>query len=135
MVKNKEKTKILLIEDDKFISDLYKDGLEWAGLKMITAYDGKEGMEKIKSENPDLILLDLVLPTMNGFEILEKIKRDDKFKNIPIIILSNLSEKEDVKKAMELGADDYLVKVKFSIKEVIAKVKFNLKKLKTSQKI
>ncbi len=135
MVKNKRKHKILLIEDDKFICDVYKDGLKMGGFKVIIAYDGKEGIKKIKSEKPDLILLDLVVPLINGFEILEKIKIDKKFKKIPVIILSNLGEEKDIRKGMSLGAVDYLVKVNFSIKEVIEKVKLHLSELETSGKI
>jgi DNA-binding response OmpR family regulator len=125
------KTKILLIEDDKFICDAYKDGLEAADFEVILAYDGIEGMEKIKSEKPDLILLDLILPKKHGFKLLEEIKKDEKFKNIPVVILSNVDEEADVKKGIEMGAVDYLIKANFSIKEVIEKVKSHLKESKS----
>lgn len=119
--------KIILAEDDKFISRAYSDGLTRAGFEVIIATDGKEGIEKIKSEKPDLILLDLVMPIKNGFEVLEEVKKDDTLKNIPAIILSNLGQDSDVEKGKALGAADYLIKSNFSMKEVIAKIKTVLK--------
>ena len=120
--------KILLVEDDKFISRAYKDGLGRAGFEVSTASDGKEGMEKIQTENPDLVLLDLVLPIKNGFEVLSEIKMDEKSQDIPVIILSNLGQESDIQKGKDLGAVDYLIKSNFTMKQVIAKIKEHLAK-------
>lgn len=124
------KKKILLIEDDKYIFRAYKDGLERAGFEVIGASDGAEGVAKAKDKKPDLILLDLILPIKNGFEVLEEIKMDDATKNIPVVILSNLGQESDVAKGNALGAEDYLIKSNYSMKEVVEKVKFQLVKKK-----
>lgn len=124
------KKKILLVEDDKYISRAYKDGLERAGFEVITAADGLVGVKKAKEENPDLILLDLILPAKNGFEVLEEIKMDEAAGNIPVVILSNLGQDSDVDKGNALGAEDYLIKSNYSMKEVVEKVKFHLAKKK-----
>ena len=123
---DKAKKKILLAEDDKFISRAYKDGMERAGFEMIIAFDGIEAIEKINREKPDLILLDLIMPDKNGFEVLEEIKMDDGLKNIPVVILSNLGQDSDIEKGKALGAADYLIKSNLSMKEVIEKVRFYL---------
>lgn len=118
------KKKILLAEDDKYISRAYKDGLERAGFEVLIATDGNEALEKIKNDAPDLILLDLIMPVKNGFEVLEELATDDGVKKIPVIILSNLGQDSDVKKGKDLGAADYLIKTDYSMKEVIEKVRF-----------
>lgn len=122
------KKKILLAEDDKFISRAYKDGLTRAGFEIVLASDGKEAMQKIKQDRPDLILLDLIMPIKNGFEVLEEVKKDDELKSIPIVVLSNLGQDSDVAKGKALGAVDYLIKTNLSMKEVIEKVKFHIAK-------
>ncbi|OGF26837.1 hypothetical protein A2303_01805 [Candidatus Falkowbacteria bacterium RIFOXYB2_FULL_47_14] len=118
-----KKIKIILAEDDKFISRAYKDGLERAGFIVIPVMDGVTALEKIKQEKPDMVLLDLIMPVKNGFEVLKDIKADDAIKNIPIIILSNLGQDSDIEKGRELGAVDYLIKSNFSMNEVIEKIK------------
>ncbi len=127
MVKNKKL--VLIAEDDRYISMAYRDGLIRAGFDVVTAMDGVETITKIKSNKPkpDLILLDLILPTKNGFEVLKEIKKDTEINNIPVIILSNLGQDTDIVKGKEFGAVDYLVKSDYSMKEVIEKVKFHLK--------
>jgi len=122
-----KKFKILLAEDDKFISRAYKDGLERAGFIVIQATDGEQAMEKTKQEVPDIILLDLIMPVKNGFEVLKGVKADEATKNIPIIILSNLGQDSDIEKGRELGAADYMIKSNFSMNEVIEKIKGHLK--------
>ena len=122
-----KKFKILLAEDDKFISRAYKDGLERAGFIVIQATDGEQAMEKTKQEVPDIILLDLIMPVKNGFEVLKGVKADEATKNIPIIILSNLGQDSDIEKGRELGATDYMIKSNFSMNEVIEKIKGHLK--------
>jgi len=120
--------KILLVEDDKFLVRAYKDGLERAGFEVLTAFDGQEGIEKMKSEKPDLVLLDLIMPVKNGFEVLGEVAMVDELRKIPIIILSNLSQESDLERGMALGATDYLVKADFSLESVIEKVKEHLPK-------
>jgi DNA-binding response OmpR family regulator len=115
--------KVLIIEDEAFICRAYKDGLTRAGFEVVVAHDGKEGMEKLKSEKPDLVLLDLVMPVMDGFNVLEVVGADKIFKKTPIIVLSNLGQESDIKKSKELGAKDFLVKADHSMKDVIATVK------------
>lgn len=129
VMKSKE-AKILLAEDDKYICRAYKDGLERAGFQVLVAFDGVEAMQKVRSEKPDLILLDLIMPIKNGFEMLEELKKDPAFKRIPVIILSNLGQDSDREKGKSLGAVDYLVKSDFSMKEVIRKVREHLTKRK-----
>lgn len=121
------KAKIVLAEDDKFISKAYQDGLRRGNFEVVPAFNGAEAIEKIKSEKPDLVLLDIIMPDKNGFEVLEAIKRDDSTKNIPVIFLSNLGQESDIQKGRELGANDYLIKSNFSMKEVIAKISEYLK--------
>jgi two-component system phosphate regulon response regulator PhoB/two-component system alkaline phosphatase synthesis response regulator PhoP len=121
--KNNQKPKILLAEDDKFISRAYKDGLERAGFDLVLASDGEEAVAKIKSEKPDLVLLDIIMPLKNGFEVLEEIKKDPAVKDIPVIVLSNLGQDSDITKGHSLGAVDYLVKANFTMAEVVEKIK------------
>jgi DNA-binding response OmpR family regulator len=116
------KKKIFVVEDDQFLHKILAMKIKAAGFDVISAYDGESALKKIK-EAPDLILLDLILPQMSGFEFLGEIKLDAKFKNIPVIVLSNLGQEEDFERAKSLGAKDYLVKANFSIDEVIKKIK------------
>ncbi len=125
MIENKKL--VLIAEDDKYISIAYKDGLSRAGFDVIIAMDGVEAITKINSDKPDLILLDLIMPIKNGFEVLDEIKKDPKINKIPVIVLSNLGQDTDISKGKELGAVDYLIKSDFSMKEVIEKLKFYLK--------
>tara|TARA_Y100000310_G_scaffold85265_1_gene82096 strand:+ start:12323 stop:12691 length:369 start_codon:yes stop_codon:yes gene_type:complete len=115
--------KILVIEDDKFLKELISQKLTKEGYKVISAVDGEDGVKKTKAENPNLILLDLILPGMDGFEVLDEIKKDSKLKPIPVIILSNLGQKEDVEKALKLGAVDYLIKAHFAPGQIVDKIK------------
>jgi DNA-binding response OmpR family regulator len=126
------KKKVLLAEDDRFIARAYEAGLERAGFDMLVVYDGKEAMNIIKREKPDIVLLDLVMPIKNGFEVLEEIQLDETLQHIPVVVLSNLGQESDIKKGTELGAVDYLVKSDYSMKEVIEKVKENLVRRRTS---
>ena len=119
---------ILLVEDDKFISRAYKDGLEREGFDVDTAFDGVEAMEKIRASSPNLVLLDLILPEKDGFAVLEEVRLDESLKHVPIIILSNLGQESDIEKGRSLGALDYLIKADVSMKDVIEKVKFHLAK-------
>jgi DNA-binding response OmpR family regulator len=114
---------ILIVEDDKFLRELISQKLIKEGYNISQAVDGEEGLEKIKKEKPDLVLLDLILPGIDGFEVLARAKEDPEVVKIPVIILSNLGQKEDVEKGMGLGAVDYLVKAHFTPGEIIDKMK------------
>ena len=118
---------ILIIEDDKFLRELLVQKLFKEGYGISEAIDGEEGIKKIKEEKPDLILLDLILPGIDGFEVLSQMGGDPKLSLIPVIILSNLGQKEDVEKGMKLGAVDYLIKAHFTPGEIIEKIKKALK--------
>lgn len=120
--------KILIIEDDPFLSEMYVEKLNQAGFEPEVAADGKDGMTKLKSLKPDLVLLDIVLPKMDGFEILKKLKADAGFKNVPVILLTNLGQKDEVEKGLALGADEYIIKAHFTPTAVVAKVKELLEK-------
>lgn len=118
-----KKPKVLIIEDDQRINKVFMAKLSLEGIEVITAISGQEGLRKIYSEEPDLVLLDIMLPEKSGFEILEEIKKDPKTKNIPVIILSNLGQEKEIKRGLELGAVDFLVKTDYSISEVTKKIK------------
>lgn len=117
------KNKILLAEDDYAISRVYAGGLTHAGFEVSVAVNGIEALEKIRIDQPDLVLLDLMMPIKNGFEVLEEIRKDDALKDIPVIILSNLGQESDIARSKELGITDYLVKSDTSMKHLIEKVK------------
>jgi DNA-binding response OmpR family regulator len=121
---------ILLVEDDKFIARAYKDGLERAGFEVYVVTSGLEAIDKTREHNPDLMLLDLILPGKNGFEILEELRMTDEFRTLPVVVLSNLGQDTDIQKAKNLGALDYLVKTDYSMKEVIERLKAHLAGLK-----
>lgn len=127
------KSKILLAEDDKFLSRAYKDGLEEAGFEVVIAFDGEAAIEKIRSEKPDLVLLDLIMPVKNGFEVLGDMAVDDTLKKIPVIILSNLSQESDVERGKALGAVDYLVKADYSLRAVVEKVTEHIARAKRAR--
>ncbi len=117
-----KKAKILIAEDDKFLSKVLSDKFTRKNYAVIVASDGIETINKIKSEAPDIVLLDLIMPNKNGFEILEEVKTDIKYKKLPIIILSNLGQKKDVERGKKLGVVDYLVKSNTPINDIVKKV-------------
>jgi len=119
--------KILIIEDDQRINKVYTAKLLIEGIEVSTALDGEEGLRRIYDEKPDLILLDLMLPKKSGFEILKEIKKDEKIKDIPVLILSNLAQEKEIEEGLALGAQDYLVKTNYSIQQVMEKIKKALK--------
>lgn len=122
--------KILFIEDESALQKTFGEILGQEGYQVISALDGELGLELAKKESPDLILLDLILPKLHGFEVLKKLDEDPKTKNIPIIVLTNLEAMEDVNKALELGATTYLVKENYSLEEVLDKIKKTLSQKK-----
>jgi DNA-binding response OmpR family regulator len=119
--------KILVIEDDKFLRELIIRKLTGEGYEASEAVDGEEGIKKIKEKKPDLILLDLILPGINGFEVLSRAKEDANLAQIPVIILSNLGQKDEIEKGLKLGAIDFLIKAHFTPGEIIGKIKAILK--------
>jgi DNA-binding response OmpR family regulator len=114
---------ILLVEDDEFLRGLISKKLMSEGFSISAAKNGEECVKKAKEEKPGLILLDMILPLMDGFEVLAKMKDDEATKSIPVIVLSNLDQKDDIDKALKLGATDYLIKAQFTPDEIAAKVK------------
>ena len=117
------KGKILIIEDDASFRRVYHDMFETAGYQVRVAENGELGWDLAKAEKPDLVMLDLVLPGLNGFEVLKYIRGDSETKNIPVIITTALGEQDDIRKGIELGANDYLVKGFFTPREVLAKIR------------
>ena len=115
--------KILIVEDEDALASVLSSKFQLAGFSVLVAVDGEDGLNKIGTFQPDLILLDIILPKMDGFEILKTIKADKNLKNIPVILLTNLSQKDEVKKGLDLGANDYLIKAHYMPSEVINKVK------------
>lgn len=115
--------KVLIIEDDEHISKVYELKLVKEGIEIAVARDGEEGIAKIISEKPDLVMLDLMIPRKDGFAVLDEVRANPAVKDIPILVLSNLGQKTDRDKALALGAKEYVVKVDLSIQEVIDKVK------------
>ena len=114
---------ILFIEDESALQKTFGEILQQEGYEMISALDGEIGLKLAKTKSPDLILLDLVLPRVHGFEVLKKLKEDKETKDIPVIVLTNLEEMGDIDKAIELGATTYLVKTQYSLEEVVEKIK------------
>jgi DNA-binding response OmpR family regulator len=115
--------KILIVEDDKFLRELIAKKLKNKGFDVVEAVDGEEGLKKIKEERPDLVLLDLILPGIDGFEVLARVKEDPNLAQIPVIILSNLGQREEVERGLKLGARDYLIKAHFTPGEIVEKIK------------
>lgn len=115
--------KIVLADDEKFIAIAYNDGLKRAGYTVVVANDGEEALEKIKTEKPDLVLLDLIMPKMTGFEVLKALKADPALQQIPVFILSNLSQATDEAEARTLGATVFMVKSDISLQDLIARIK------------
>jgi two-component system, OmpR family, alkaline phosphatase synthesis response regulator PhoP len=114
--------KILIAEDDKFLQSAYKVKLVKEGFEIKTAADGHELLETLKTFTPDLILMDIVMPNMDGFAALEEIHKNPSYKNIPVLITSSLSQKEDQERGKSLGAVDYIVKSDTSMKDLVAKI-------------
>ena len=115
--------KILFIEDESALQRSVGDMLKSAGFTMISALTGEDGLRLAFAEKPDLILLDLILPQKDGFEVLTKIRNAPETKNMPVIVLTNLEGSEEVERALSLGANAYLVKIRYSLDEVLEKVK------------
>ncbi|MBI5912976.1 response regulator [Candidatus Azambacteria bacterium] len=124
----KKDAKILIVEDDIMLNKIYQTKLTLLGYQVLAAYDGDEGLTMMGEHQPHLVLLDLMLPKKNGFEVLEAAKQDVKISRIPVIILSNLGQGGDIQKGMELGAVDFLVKSNVKLEAVVDKIGIVLQK-------
>lgn len=122
---NENKKTIMIVEDDTFVVDIYRKKLREEGFTVLEAVDGLNAWEKLqdKANRPDLILLDIIMPQMNGLDLLKKLNADEDLKKIPVILLTNMSQKEDVDTGLGLGAKDYLIKSHFTPGEVLSKIK------------
>jgi two-component system, OmpR family, phosphate regulon response regulator PhoB len=115
---------ILLVEDDRLLADMYRFQLEHEGYQVEVAFDGKQGLSAIRTSQPDLVLLDVRLPIMEGFEVLEQLQTDPhEVKRIPVVILSNYGDARMISRGLELGARDYLVKSATTPTILVAKIK------------
>ena len=119
---------ISIIEDQPGFRRIYHDVLESEGFRVLEAEDGESGWELVKTKSPDLVILDLVLPKVHGFEVLKKIRTDEVTRDTPVIIFSVLGEQEDIKRGLELGANDYMIKGFNSSHELLSKIRALLTK-------
>jgi len=117
------KTKILIVEDDAFLAGIYSNKFDKEGFEVFLAGDGETGLKLAQTKHPDIMLLDILMPKLDGFEVLEKIKASEATRDIPVILLTNLGQKEDVDKGLKLGAADYLIKAHFMPAETVEKVR------------
>jgi CheY-like chemotaxis protein len=120
--------KILIIEDDQFLSLILKGRLEKEGFVVTQAFDGQAGLDALKKEIPDLIILDLIMPRMSGFEFLEVLRTDPQFGNIPVVAATNLGQESDIQKARSLGVIDYYVKAQTALDDLVRMLKAILEK-------
>ena len=121
------KLKVLIVDDDSFLSGIYSTKLDLEGFQVVTARDGEEGLKLAAEEKPAIILLDVLMPKLDGFETLKRLKIDAATKDIPVIMLTNLGQKEDIEQALQDGAVDYLIKAHFVPAEAVEKIKSVLK--------
>lgn len=124
----KDKIKILLVEDDSFLLSMYATKFEMEDFKVIMAEDGEKAVRLALKEAPDIILLDIILPKLNGFDVLRQLKADSVTADIPVILLTNLSQKDEIEQGLKIGAADYLIKAHFMPSEVVDKIKKMLNK-------
>lgn len=128
MNRPEEKTKILLVEDDSFLLGMYAAKLELDGFKVIMAEDGEKAIRVALKELPAIILLDIILPKLNGFEVLKQLKQEPTTAKIPVILLTNLSQRNEIEQGIKMGAEEYLIKAHFMPSEVVEKIKKVLNK-------
>jgi len=118
-----KEAKILLVDDDAFLLGIYKKKFELEGFKVTTAHNGEEALEEVARRRPHIIMMDVLMPKLDGFATLEALKADEQTASIPVVLLTNLGQKEDVEKGFALGAEDYLIKTHFKPSELVHKVK------------
>ncbi len=116
------KIKVLIVEDEESLSQMYSIKFEKEGFEVVTALDGESALVKMQDFQPDFVLLDIILPKIDGFAVLEKIRQDANLKDVPVVMLTNLGQTEDQEKGEKLGADDYLVKANCTPMDVVQKV-------------
>ncbi|HPN96394.1 MAG TPA: response regulator [Candidatus Moranbacteria bacterium] len=121
------KKKILVVEDEATLHRALLEFLTSEGFEVFSALDGEEGIEITKTKKPDLVLLDIILPKKDGYEVLDELKKNPETKSIPVILLTNLESAEDIQKAFEKGATTYLVKSSYKLEDVVKKIKETLK--------
>lgn len=114
---------ILLVEDDPFLIDIYSTQLNEAGFQVEIAKDGEECLTKITEKKPDLLILDMVLPKMSGWEVLREIQKNENLKDLKIVVLSNLSQKREVDESMRLGVTKYLIKAHYTPSQIVTEIK------------
>jgi len=124
------KEKILIIEDEQYLADLYKLKFDSEGYNVSVAYDGKAGIEEAKKFKPDIILLDIVMPVMDGYETLVELKKSEETKDITVYILSNLGQADEIKRGLSEGADNYLIKANMTPNQLVNRVRKALDKKK-----
>ncbi|MFH1175424.1 MAG: response regulator [bacterium] len=122
------KKRILLAEDDRFILEMYAEKLQANGHKVDLAEDGATAIELAEKNTPDLIMLDIIMPKKDGFEVLASLKKDKKLEKVPVILLTNLGQRQNIEKGLKMGATDYIIKVHFTPAEVISKMEAVLEK-------
>ena len=125
--------KVLWVEDDKFLRNMIDQRLAPTGADLVSVTDGAKALETIKSYIPDIIMLDLLMPNVDGFEILKLMKSDDSVKHIPVLVLSNLGQKEEVERCKKLGAEDFIIKATIGLDDIIPRIRAVLAKTKTHQ--
>ncbi len=117
------KHKIVLCEDDEILSRVIQEELKESGFEVYSAKDGEKGVKLVRDKRPDLVLCDVLMPKMDGFQALEELKKSPDTQDIPVIMLTMLSKDEDIKKGLQLGANDYIVKSQHAVAEIVDKVK------------
>ncbi|NIP33050.1 response regulator [Candidatus Saccharibacteria bacterium] len=124
---DKKQKEILVIEDDQFLVKIYQSKFKKEGFAVRVAFDGEEGLKEIKKKLPNIIILELILPNLDGFSFLEKIKKEPKTAGVPVIILTDLGQKDDIERGMELGAVEYFVKADTPLSKIINTIKKHIK--------
>ncbi len=123
MIKNSDKKTIAIIEDDDIVTNLLSERLKKAGYLVESANNGKSGLDLILKKKPNLVLLDIILPEMNGLKVLNELKNNGFLPGLPVIIISNSGQPVEIKRFLQLGAIDYLIKVNFNPNEVLEKIR------------
>src|SRR3989344_1037407 len=128
----KKERKIVLVEDDSLMSSILATHLIKEGFAIVSVTNGTQAFERIQAEQPSIVLLDIVLPGVDGFNVLQKLKQEESTKSIPVLILSNLGSEEEIQRGMDLGAEAYLVKANSMVEEITSKVREILNKKKST---
>lgn len=123
MEERNDSKKVLLVEDDPLLIDIYSSKLKESGFLVSVAEDGERALQKIKEETPDLVVLDIVLPKIDGWEIIREIKKDKRLNSLKVVILSNLGQKGEIEKGLEMGAQKYLIKAHYTPSEIVKQIK------------